>query len=155
MLFVNKQRLQIPFASIVRTFYLFFKNIKFNLKAEVKFKRCLTDGVTNTSGAFVTPAIAIYNEHKVDDAYDEARDNLLRRLDAFQNNGSGWTIEQIVSFNIQTAAFDQISAGSFVPTPKFLAKKQALLNIKNHDDNCFAYSVLAHSHPVTTNQDRA
>ena len=34
--------------------------------------------------------------------------------------------------------------GSYIPTPKSIFGKKAIINVKNNDENCFLYSILAH-----------
>jgi hypothetical protein len=37
---------------------------------------------------------------------------------------------------------------TFIPTPQQLAKQTSLINIRNNDKKCFAYSVLAALYPA-------
>ena len=34
--------------------------------------------------------------------------------------------------------------GSYIPTPKSIIGKKAIINVKNNDENCFLYSILTH-----------
>ena len=34
--------------------------------------------------------------------------------------------------------------GSYIPTPKSIFGKKAIINVKNNDENCFLYSILTH-----------
>ena len=34
--------------------------------------------------------------------------------------------------------------GFYIPTPKSILHKKAIINVKNNDENCFLYSILAH-----------
>ena len=72
----------------------------------------------------------------------------------FKNQGSGWILNQITSFTVKTATLDEIGAGSYIPLPKFLAVKKAIINIKNEDEKCFLYCILAHSHPAKAHKER-
>ena len=42
----------------------------------------------------------------------------------------------------------------YIPTPKWLKDKKATVNIKNDDNNCFLYCVLAVAHHQKNNPDR-
>ena len=44
--------------------------------------------------------------------------------------------------------------GSYIPTPKSIVNKKAIINVKNNDENCFLYSILAHIKKFTINSDR-
>ena len=46
-----------------------------------------------------------------------------------------------------------ITGSSYIPTPKFIESRKAVLNVNNkNDDLCFLYSVLAHIHPIHCSQ---
>ena len=42
--------------------------------------------------------------------------------------------------------------GSYIPTPKSIVNKKAIINVKNNDENCFLYSILAHIKKFTINR---
>ena len=44
--------------------------------------------------------------------------------------------------------FRPTAGNSFIQTPPEIAKKKAILNIRNSDSNCFQYSILADLHPI-------
>ena len=44
--------------------------------------------------------------------------------------------------------------GSYIPTPKSIVNKKAIINVKNNDENCFLYSILAHIKKFTQNPER-
>ena len=46
------------------------------------------------------------------------------------------------------AAYTPLHGSSYVKLPKTLKDKKAILNIQNHDEKCFLWSVLAALHPV-------
>jgi len=59
----------------------------------------------------------------------------------FQMNGSGWTFHSIVALDIHTVGYESLSGSSWVPLPKFLASKKALINMKNTDNQCFKWYI--------------
>ena len=126
-----------------------FRNMKVNLRVDVSFTRPLTDGVTSTSASFTSPALPVFNESEIEDVVEASSNNLMSRLEAFTSNGSGWVVNHLTSFSVLTAAYDPIGGSSFVPLPKFIRDKKAVLNIKNRDQNCFFYCLLAHAHPIS------
>lgn len=52
-------------------------------------------------------------------------------------------------------AVSSLGRNSFFQTPACVQYKKAIVNIKNKDNLCFLYSVLAVSHPQKLNSDRA
>jgi len=68
---------------------------------------------------------------------------LLEKIDGFSGQNSGWSIVQINYLRLCWGRYRPLVAGTFIPTPKFIAAKKAIVNVQCHDDNCFQYSVLA------------
>ena len=60
---------------------------------------------------------------------------------------SGWMMDSIKAVNLNIARYNPIRGSSYIPTPQSLIKKMALGNIKNEDQNCFLYSILASLFP--------
>ena len=47
-----------------------------------------------------------------------------------------------------------MGGSSYIPLPEYLAKKQALINLKNNDDQCFKWAVTRAVNPVEKNAER-
>ena len=58
--------------------------------------------------------------------------------------GSGWVFKSIDTLTIQFSKVKQTRAGSYIPTPEVLARKHAIVNIKNTDDRCVKYAIIAY-----------
>ena len=50
--------------------------------------------------------------------------------------------------------FRPTAGSSFIKTPPEIAKKRAIVNPRNFDNNCFQYSISAALHPLTINARR-
>lgn len=79
---------------------------------------------------------------------------MLNKLDDIATNGSGFTLREIVELTVQINKHDPIRGSSFIDLPSFLKNKKAIINVKNTDDFCFLYSILAAKYPVTKNAER-
>ena len=55
---------------------------------------------------------------------------------------------------VSIAKPDAMTGSSYVELPDFIKNKKALINIKNHDNKCFLYSVLCHIIKPKHNADR-
>jgi len=75
-------------------------------------------------------------------------------IDEFTNKGSGWVIIGWKRISVQLSNYKPIKGSSYLPLPKYFANKKAIINIKNTDNKCFAYSVAAHLHPVNVHPER-
>jgi len=68
-------------------------------------------------------------------------EQVLENLAKFQMNWSGWTFHSIVALDIHTVGYKPLTGSSWVPLPKFLASKKALINMKNTDNQCFKWYI--------------
>lgn len=78
----------------------------------------------------------------------------MRRFEEFLAMGSGWMLDSVDGVVLSTAAYQPTSASSYIPSPAYVAKKRAVVNIANEDDKCFLWSVLASLHPQKNNVER-
>ena len=79
---------------------------------------------------------------------------ILATLAIYQENGSGWYFKEIIKLEIHIVDYKPMKGGSYIPLPKFIQKKNAIINIKNKDDKCFLWSVIRYLHPVQKNGER-
>ncbi len=108
-----------------------------------------------TDAAFRGETETLLDIDDFDAQYNDQLDLIMHRLQDFVSHGSGWSIREILSFEIHTAAYTPLSGSSYIPTPKYIAKKKAVLNVQNGDSKCFVWSVLAALHPQKRNGSRA
>ena len=47
-----------------------------------------------------------------------------------------------------------LGGSSYIPLPKFLAAKKAIINLKNEDDECFKRAITRALYPVEKNSER-
>ena len=59
---------------------------------------------------------------------------------------SGFSIDHIMHLDIDFHRLVLIRGGSYIPLPEWLAKKKAVINPKNTDEECFKWAVLAALH---------
>jgi len=76
---------------------------------------------------------------------------LLEKIEAFSAQNSGWTVSQVKYLRLCWGAYRPLDVGTFIPTPKHIAMKKAVVNIHSLDDYCFQYSVLAGMNLVSVN----
>ena len=66
----------------------------------------------------------------------------------YQERGSGWVVVSVDNLTVHLCPYQPIKAACYKPLPAELVKKRAILNIKNKDNRCFEWSILAQLHPV-------
>uniref|UniRef100_A0ABD2W704 Uncharacterized protein n=1 Tax=Trichogramma kaykai TaxID=54128 RepID=A0ABD2W704_9HYME len=83
-------------------------------------------------------------------------DYIDKRIDAFCENGSGWMVNRIVKLAVVMLNYEPFKGSSYIELPKQIFNKRATINVKNSDQKCFMWSVLAalHEAPENPNQVR-
>jgi hypothetical protein len=79
---------------------------------------------------------------------------LDEEIDNFQRNGSNWVVENIFRIDIKVAKYltNYNTGGCYKKLPMIIQKKRAIINIKNADNKCFIYSVIAKIFPTNNNR---
>ena len=88
---------------------------------------------------------------------NELVDQLLRQLNVFCSDSSGWVLKKFLSLDFKVCKTRSLTGSSFMPTPTKLARfRYSLLNIKNLSDIfCFIYGILAFLYPCSINRERS
>jgi hypothetical protein len=90
-----------------------------------------------------------------DSQFNEQVDLIMRRFNEFLSMGSGWILDSVDNIVLSTAAYQPIGASSYIQLPEYVARKRAVINVKNeNDEKCFLWSVLASLHEPKSNKDR-
>ena len=100
-----------------------------------------------------TVEIALY-EKDVKEQYDRRVDIIERKIKEFVSQGSGWSVGEVVKLDLHAAPYVPLRAASYNPTDPWLAAKKAIINVKNNDEECFMWSVLAGLHPQSKDAQR-
>ena len=69
-------------------------------------------------------------------------DRVLQHNANFIKEKSGLQLSNIYQLILKFATFQPLEGGAWKQLPKYLAKKQAVINIKNKDERCFGYALL-------------
>ncbi len=88
------------------------------------------------------------------DTYEEMKEKMLESLSKFQKEGSGWRLYSIIGLDISVVKFNPLRGSGYSKLPSFIAKKKAVINMKNDDDQCFKWAVTRALNPTDKNPDR-
>ena len=55
---------------------------------------------------------------------------------------------------LDIAKYEPFKGGSYIPLPKYLANKKAIINIKNKDNDCFRWAIKSALFPTDSHSDR-
>jgi len=75
-------------------------------------------------------------------------EQVLEDLAKFEMNGSGLAFHSVVALDFHTIGYEPLNGSSWVPLPKFLASKKALINMKNTDNQCFKWCITRALNPA-------
>ena len=91
---------------------------------------------------------------QLEDTYEVMKDKILESLAKYQKEGSGWQLYSIVGLDISIVKFKPLSGSGYSKLPPAIAKKKAVINIKNEDDQCFKWAVTRALNPTNKKPDR-
>jgi len=74
---------------------------------------------------------------------------LSDQVEHWNSRGSGFIIERVKNFVICIIKFRPLHGSSYNFTPKRIADKICTVIVKNSDQKCFAWSVLASLYPAS------
>ena len=82
------------------------------------------------------------------------KETVLESLAKFQRQGSNWRFLFVLRLDLHTVKYVPLGGSSYIPIPKFLAAKKAIINLKNEDDECFKWAITRALNPVEKNSER-
>ena len=78
-----------------------------------------------------------------DDIYIIMTERILEKMATFQSGGSGWRLHSIIKLELHTTRYNPLRGETWIPLPKELANKKAIINMQNKD-NVFCGVFLGH-----------
>ena len=79
----------------------------------------------------------------VNDILERFYTTLLESIDQYEMCGSGWVLDRLLRLDLHVAKYDPLRASTYMPLPKEIRQKHAVVNIRNHDKLCFIWCVIA------------
>lgn len=126
------------------------RSIKWNMCIQVEMERDSAEAMQNTSPYFRSRTyLTLTNETFSEHDLNEALQKMHGSMEKFLREGSGWYVKKIIKLEIHTVVYSPLSGSSYIPLPKTLAdNKGSILNIKNMDEKCALWCLLASMHPA-------
>ena len=125
--------------------YGFRRSIRVVIRADVEFTRKVKARIQHITSHFSTHAQLVSAGHDFD--YDQLLSELNLAVRNFNARGSGFVFNVVTRFVIVITQFRPLSGSSYIPTPPSILKKQAIINVQNHDNRCFEYAILSCLYP--------
>ncbi|XP_020915114.2 zinc finger imprinted 3, partial [Exaiptasia diaphana] len=125
------------------------KGIKWYISVQAKLVKTNSEGEVVTSEPhFRSCCNTTVNSNEIVKQLNEANEKITKALATYQREGSGWLLSKILHVHLHIAQYTPIKGFSYLPLPKKLKDKKAILNIQNNDNQCFKWCILAALHPV-------
>jgi len=132
------------------------RRIKVNLVLTCKMER-----VSITTGDVITQDIPFVSRTEVNleatdvnELYNNAVDKMMESMAIFLMGGSGWRFVAVQKLDINTVKYQPLKGSSYIPLPKYLADKKAIINLKNEDNQCFKCCLARALNPVGRDSER-
>ncbi|GFQ94331.1 uncharacterized protein TNCT_221461 [Trichonephila clavata] len=129
------------------------QGVKWYLNSCVHFIRKITTEDFESCTSYFRSNCCISLNQEIPDV-ETSIAKVIASCNEFENKGSGWEFQEVVKNELKIAIYKPLAATSYIPLPPKLKNKKAILNIKNEDQRCFLWCVLAHLHPVEANANR-
>ena len=131
------------------------KNIKLFYTIEVVYHKSIDiDTLSDPPVTHRSSVFSILDQCEDSNLTNTVFNQLMNEIEQFQRNGSGWVINTINHIDIAIVSCDPLRASSYLPLPEEILLKNACVNIKNDDEFCFLWSVLAHLYPANEFPER-
>jgi len=127
------------------------RGLKFKLSYLGNFHRGTLLRVTpKMSKNFRSGVHEVVSQHDINDALKNAINDIGEEINTFIQHGSGWIFHSNIKIDINIYRYNPIRGSSYIPLPSIIANKKACINVKNNNDKCFLYSVIASQHNSKT-----
>ena len=80
---------------------------------------------------FKSSPLEILAATDIDGVLQSIYDQLLKKINDFEVRGSGWLLHELSRLDLHTYVYDPLRASTYIPLPKDLQAKQAVVNIQN------------------------
>ncbi|KAL9954681.1 hypothetical protein ACROYT_G042247 [Oculina patagonica] len=131
--------------------------IKASFGLEVKFSK-ETNGVTQHMEHYFRErepqVFTKYKKKEIKPNFDKFIEKAKGEIESWSERGSGWVIERITEAYINVARYQPLRGGNYLPLPKNLAKKKAIINVQNRDNECLKWALKALFFPTGKDPQR-
>ena len=91
--------------------------------------------------------VALYSDNSP--PLEDVNRQLMNFIEVYEHNGSGWVFSHFASLKLTLWHLDPLCASAFVPLPRWIKDKKAVINVTGTEGIYFKWAVLAGMHPVS------
>ena len=113
---------------------VFCRSMRWRLVVDTEMERDTADGTQHIPAYLSSTNSELFNDvdGDLEDQIDLAVDTVNRRLSDFEGQGSGWRLSCIDRVAIHCSKHSPITGSSYIPTPKSIESRRAILNVHKH-----------------------
>ena len=128
----------------------YFPRYKYQLRYLAKFSK-----IVNGEEVFKRwiKSDLIYN-HLQSGTQQDTHNTLMQKLDDEQLEGSGFQFQEIEEVILEIYKVNDTQASSYIELPEKYENNKSIIKIKNDDQFCFLWCILAHLFPVEDHKNR-
>ena len=126
--------------------------IKWWISLHTRFTRVSPEGEEQyTDTVFHSETYRGFQGHDINNDIADAFKHLYTQAEEFVASGSGWSVDIIEKIEINAVRHNPLQVGTYIPTPNGL---KGVVNVKNNDNKCIIWSILANFYPAKQNSER-
>ena len=133
------------------------KSLKFQLSVQVELiKYNVEDGnILDTATPWLhTKMNVLFQPEDIEESLSQTAPRLQESLERWIRRGSNWVLSRVMNQHIDISKYRPLRARSYLPIPKEVWAKKAIVNVKNQDNDCLRWSLRAALFPVDKNSER-
>ena len=127
--------------------------IKYRVTTVLNLRKVTNQGEERTDFFTRQPNPTLLNafhEQAVIESLDIVLERQIEELSNWVEKGSGWVVEGTSRAYFDVSRYDPLRGGHYLPLPKDLQSKNAIVNVKNKDNQCVLWALRAAMFPVST-----
>src|SRR5277367_63745 len=98
--------------------------------------------------------VEIYSHTDLGDYYKGQIAKFQTRVQEHQGRGSNLNLDKIHYLDVCINSLNHLKGSSYVELEKWIQDKKAVINVKNEDEQCFKWCILAALHPTKSHPER-
>ena len=118
--------------------------LKFNMSLHVQFEQATDPSIkTLPPVVLVTDQYEFYADTNIETILKTCAQQLQNNVENYEGLGSGWVLSSLIALDTTAWQLDPLRASTFHPLPDWVQNTLCVVNVKNTDNKCFKYAVLA------------
>ena len=131
----------------------YFPRYKYQLSYSAKFSK-IVNGEKNVFHKWVKSDFNYNHIQSTFDTNHTIHNTLMQKLDDEQLEGSGFVLNGIVNVLLEIYNVNDLQASSYIELPEKYKNNKSIIIIKNDDQYCFLWCILAQLCPVEDHKNR-